>query len=72
MLIEDLSIIIYRNTLCCPNCNHTQSEDMPALDKTRFYQCEDCNEIVKARESDCCVYCSYGEVKCPPTQAQLN
>ena len=33
-----------------------------------FYECEGCNELLRPLPGDCCVYCSYGSVKCPPIQ----
>jgi hypothetical protein len=34
-----------------------------------FYDCSGCGVTLKPRPGDCCVYCSYGDVKCPPIQA---
>jgi hypothetical protein len=28
--------------------------------------------ILKPKQGDCCVYCSYGTVKCPPMQASKS
>lgn len=33
-----------------------------------FYVCEQCNARLSPLEGDCCVYCSYGSVPCPPIQ----
>ena len=33
-----------------------------------FYECENCKTVLKPKEGDCCVYCSYGTVSCPPIQ----
>ena len=33
-----------------------------------FYECTNCGKILKPNDGDCCVYCSYGSVKCPPIQ----
>lgn len=33
-----------------------------------FYECEKCKKLLKPTEGDCCVYCSYGSVACPPIQ----
>jgi hypothetical protein len=60
--IEDYSIIT------CPNCGHTKEEKMPTDACQFFYECEDCGEVLKPKPGDCCVYCSYGSVKCPPVQ----
>jgi len=33
-----------------------------------FYDCENCKEVLRPKEGDCCVFCSYGTVPCPPIQ----
>ena len=33
-----------------------------------FYECEGCKTLLKPRTGDCCVFCSFGSVKCPPMQ----
>ncbi len=34
-----------------------------------FYNCKGCGERLKPKPGDCCVFCSYGTVPCPPMQA---
>jgi hypothetical protein len=34
-----------------------------------FYVCKGCGKRLKPKPSDCCVFCSYGSVPCPPVQA---
>jgi hypothetical protein len=34
-----------------------------------FYLCKGCGERLKPLAGDCCVFCSYGSVPCPPVQA---
>jgi hypothetical protein len=34
-----------------------------------FYDCRECGARLKPLPSDCCVFCSYGSVPCPPVQA---
>ena len=58
------------STLTCPNCGHTKRELMPLDACQFFYECEHCNALLRPKAGDCCVYCSYGSVKCPPVQAQ--
>ena len=31
-----------------------------------YYDCKGCGALLKPLKGDCCVYCSYGDVKCPP------
>ncbi|MEX0980725.1 MAG: GDCCVxC domain-containing (seleno)protein [Bacteroidales bacterium] len=33
-----------------------------------FYECENCHQLLKPIQGDCCVYCSFGSVKCPSQQ----
>ena len=33
-----------------------------------FYDCRGCGERLKPEAGDCCVFCSYGTMPCPPTQ----
>ncbi|WP_224485074.1 GDCCVxC domain-containing (seleno)protein [Robertkochia aurantiaca] len=58
-------------TICeitCPECAHKEKEVMPADSCQYFYKCENCNVILKPLTGDCCVFCSYGSVPCPPVQ----
>jgi hypothetical protein len=34
-----------------------------------FYDCAGCHAVLKPKSGDCCVFCSYGDVPCPPAQA---
>lgn len=54
--------------ITCPHCGHQKDEIMPGDACTYFYECESCKAILKPLPNDCCVYCSYGTVKCPPVQ----
>ncbi|TRX04261.1 MerC domain-containing protein [Flavobacterium gawalongense] len=58
-----------KSTLTCPNCGCKKDERMPADACQFFYECENCKTVLKPKQGDCCVYCSYGTVKCPPIQA---
>ncbi|MAO65984.1 MAG: hypothetical protein CL666_13400 [Balneola sp.] len=54
--------------IMCPNCAHSVSEKMPEDACQYFWECPSCGEIAKPKENDCCVFCSYGTVPCPPKQ----
>ena len=56
------------STITCPNCGHRKDEIMPTDACSYFYECENCKTVLKPLAGDCCVYCSYGTVKCPPIQ----
>ncbi|MGI3187450.1 GDCCVxC domain-containing (seleno)protein [Nioella aestuarii] len=55
--------------LTCPECGHVSAEQMPTDACQWFYQCSGCGAVLKPLPGDCCVYCSYGTVPCPPIQA---
>ena len=57
------------STITCPLCGHAKAEIMPTNACTYFYECDGCKELLKPLSGDCCVFCSYGSVKCPPIQA---
>lgn len=56
------------SVLICPECGHAKSETMPTDACQWFYDCEGCGAVLKPKTGDCCVYCSYGSVPCPPVQ----
>jgi hypothetical protein len=35
-----------------------------------FYECKGCGALLRPKPGDCCVFCSYGSVPCPPIQAE--
>jgi hypothetical protein len=58
-----------KTTITCPHCRYQKEEIMPTNACVYFYTCDNCHARLKPRKGDCCVYCSYGTVKCPPIQA---
>ena len=60
--------VLLKSEITCPKCGHKKVEDMPTNACQFFYECENCKMILKPKEGDCCVYCSYGTVACPPIQ----
>ncbi len=64
-----MDTIVVESTLTCPQCGHVAHETMPVDACQFFYQCVACETLLKPRPGDCCVFCSYGSVKCPPVQA---
>ena len=57
-----------RSTLTCPHCSHQATETMPTDACQFFYDCRGCGAVLRPLEGDCCVFCSYGTVPCPPIQ----
>jgi len=60
--------VILKSVLTCPSCGHKEEEVMPRDACQWFYECKSCKEILKPLKGDCCVFCSYGSVKCPSMQ----
>ena len=56
------------STITCPGCGHRASETMPTDACQYFYDCTGCGIRLKPKAGDCCVFCSYGDVPCPPIQ----
>lgn len=56
------------SVLTCPDCQHRQREVMPTDACQFFYECKGCGALLRPKAGDCCVFCSYGSVKCPPMQ----
>lgn len=62
------SEVILLSTITCPKCGFQKEEEMPTNACQFFYECTQCSTVLKPKEGDCCVYCSYGTVACPPIQ----
>lgn len=60
--------LIMESEIKCPFCRHQKRETMPADACQWFYECHSCHKLIKPKSGDCCVYCSFGTVKCPPIQ----
>ncbi|VIO65825.1 hypothetical protein CI1B_09330 [Bradyrhizobium ivorense] len=56
------------STLICPACGFAAAETMPTDACQFFYDCKGCGSRLKPKADDCCVFCSYGSVPCPPVQ----
>jgi hypothetical protein len=65
-------VIELRSTIACPACGHRATETMP-IDACQFlHTCGSCGIEMRSRRGDCCVFCSYGDVPCPPVQAERD
>jgi hypothetical protein len=58
------------STITCPHCAHKQLERMPDDACVVFYECTGCGQMLRPVGTDCCVFCSFGDVPCPPVQKQ--
>ena len=55
--------------LTCPQCGHRETARMSTDACQYFYDCRGCGVLLRPKPGDCCVFCSYGSVRCPPKQA---
>ena len=58
-----------QSSLACPNCGARTTGEMPTDACQFFWDCPACSVVIRPKPGDCCVYCSYGTVPCPPVQA---
>ena len=59
-----------RSTITCPACGYQASETMPTHFCQFFYDCKGCDAVQKPKPGDCCVFCSFGSMPCPPVQQE--
>jgi hypothetical protein len=64
--------VITASTITCPVCGAAKTEVMPVDACQYFYECTGCGTLLRPKPGDCCVFCSYGSVPCPPIQADDN
>jgi hypothetical protein len=60
--------LVLESALTCPTCGATTMELMPMDACVYFHECVGCHSLIRPKAGDCCVFCSYGSVRCPPIQ----
>ena len=60
--------MILHSTITCPSCGAAKAEAMPTDACQFFYDCTGCSVLLRPKPGDCCVFCSHGDVPCPPVQ----
>ena len=60
--------LVLKSTITCPKCGFEKEESMPTDACLFFYECANCRALLRTESGDCCVFCSYGTVSCPPKQ----
>ncbi|MBS0336186.1 MAG: hypothetical protein JSS40_05130 [Proteobacteria bacterium] len=65
-----MSEVLLESTLTCPHCGYVSTETMPTDACLFFHGCAGCGARLKPKPGDCCVFCSYGSVPCPPVQQE--
>jgi hypothetical protein len=59
-----------QSTITCPSCGTVKEETMPEDACQFFYECTGCHTVLRPKSGDCCVFCSFGTMPCPPIQLQ--
>jgi hypothetical protein len=59
---------IEQSLITCPKCGAAKLETMPSEACQYFYECTGCGTVLRPNPGDCCVFCSFGSVPCPPIQ----
>lgn len=62
--------IVLQSVITCPGCGYSAEEEMPSDACIYFYECKGCRKLLRPTAGDCCVFCSFGSVKCPPVQLE--
>ncbi|WP_421747450.1 GDCCVxC domain-containing (seleno)protein [Cognatishimia sp.] len=63
-----MSQVVLISRLTCPACAHEENLTMPTDMCQFFHECSACKQVIRPKAGDCCVYCSYGSIPCPPIQ----
>jgi len=61
-------MIQLHSRITCPSCGFEKEELMPVDACQHLYKCTGCLIVLRPKPGDCCVFCSYGSVLCPPRQ----
>ena len=64
--------VVLQSVVTCPRCGFSRQETMLVDACQFFYEYEGCKALLRPERGDCCVFCSYGSVKCPSIQAQRS
>lgn len=45
---------------------------MPQDSSLWYYKCKGCEQSLMPKRGECCIFCSYGTIVCPPIQEAIN
>jgi hypothetical protein len=65
-------VVILESIIRCPHCASEKTETMPTDACRVLYECTGCGAKLRPSRGDCCVFCSFGSVPCPPIQAERS
>ena len=66
---EEMAVITAAK-LTCPACGFIQDAEMPTDSCQFFFECASCRTVLRPRQGDCCVFCSYADRRCPSKQVE--
>lgn len=61
-----------QSILTCPQCQGIAKLTMSTDACLQMYECPHCKAVLRRKDGDCCVFCSYGSVKGPPMQQGIG
>ncbi|HJT71240.1 MAG TPA: GDCCVxC domain-containing (seleno)protein [Terriglobales bacterium] len=67
--MDTAAVVVLQSVVSCPQCGTARQETMPTDSCRLYYECSHCKTVLRPKAGDCCVFCSYGSVTCPPVQA---
>ena len=62
------TLVKLQSRLTCPLCRQIEKLTMTTDACRFFHECAACKVLLQPSAGDCCVFCSYGSVVCPPIQ----
>nr|WP_305798625.1 GDCCVxC domain-containing (seleno)protein [Polynucleobacter sp. MWH-Braz-FAM2G] len=71
MRLVNINIEQRYSNITCPHCLATESHPMPLGSSMHLYRCGSCNNILKPKSGDCCIYCSFGDMDCSSPEQNL-
>ncbi|MGA9422533.1 MAG: GDCCVxC domain-containing (seleno)protein [Rhodanobacteraceae bacterium] len=66
------TVPILDSTITCPECGAATRARMPTDACLFFWDCPSCGAALRPRAGDCCVFCSYADVPCPPVRIDCD
>lgn len=64
--------MIQQSVITCPHCATAKTETMPTNACQFFYECTSCGAMLRPKSGDCCVFCTYGSMPCPPISGRAR
>ncbi len=65
---DEVIEIAETSKITCPKCGFVKEEELPTDVCLLKYDCTNCPEVMMPDKGDCCVFCTYGDDKCPSMQ----